>query len=72
MAQKELTKQQKEKIIKRVQREFPGCKSLQEIHFYRYSREIEWETLTAKEIVDTIKEGAGRVRKEMGRLAPRS
>jgi hypothetical protein len=57
-----------EKIRKRVEREFPGCKSLQDIHFYRYLKEFEWAKMTPAEIVLDIKKGASEIKKEMSRL----
>jgi len=36
MPRREVTDKEKEEIRKRVQREFPGCKALQDIHYYRY------------------------------------
>jgi len=65
MPRKVVTDEEKEKILKRVRREFPGCKSLQDIHYYRYLKEIEWETMTPGEIVKDIKEGARRAKEEM-------
>jgi len=65
MPRKVVTDEEKEKILKRVRREFPGCKSLQEIHYYRYLKEIEWETMTTGEVVKDIKEGARRAKEEM-------
>ena len=65
MTRREVTEKQKEEIRKRVKREFPGCKALQDIHYYRYVKEIEWQTMTPSEIVEDIKRGAGEIKKEM-------
>jgi len=65
MSRREVTEKEKEEIRKRVEREFPGCKSLQEIHYYRYVKEIEWQTMTPSEIVKDIKRGASEIKKEM-------
>jgi len=55
----------KKEIRRRVKREFPGYKALQDIHYYRYVKEIEWQTMTPSEIVEDIKRGAGEIKKEM-------
>ena len=68
MLVKEATKKEKEAISKKVKREFPGCKSLQDIHYYRYLKEIEWQTMSPDEIVKDIKTGAERIREEMRTL----
>ncbi|MCD6170676.1 MAG: hypothetical protein J7J76_09030 [Candidatus Latescibacteria bacterium] len=65
MTRKEVSEKEKEEIRKRVKREFPGCKALQDIHYYRYVKEIEWQTMTPSEIVEDIKRGADEVKKEM-------
>ncbi|MBW2036692.1 MAG: hypothetical protein JRI41_04340 [Deltaproteobacteria bacterium] len=65
MRRKEVSEKEKEEIPKRVKREFPGCKALQDIHYYRYVKEIEWQTMTPSEIVEDIKRGAGEIKKEM-------
>ena len=51
MPRREVTQKEKEEIRKRVQQEFPGCKALQDIHYYRYMKEIEWQTMSPEEIV---------------------
>jgi hypothetical protein len=56
MPKKEVTKQDKENIRRKVVREFPLSKCLQEIHFYRYVREIEEQTMTTEEIINEINE----------------
>ncbi|MGC8928880.1 MAG: hypothetical protein ACP5QK_13295 [Myxococcota bacterium] len=71
MPKKMVTETEKENILKKVRREFPGCKSLQDIHYYRYLKEIEWETMTPAEIVKDIKEGSRRIKKGMKRLTTR-
>ena len=65
MPRREVTEKEKEEIRKRVQQEFPGCKALQDIHYYRYVKEIEWQMMTPSEIVEDIKRGAGEIKKEM-------
>jgi hypothetical protein len=65
MPRRDVTGKEKEEIRKRVQREFPGCKSLQDIHYYRYMKEIEWQTMSPGEIVKDIKKGASEIRKEI-------
>ncbi len=65
MPRRDVTGKEKEEIRKRVQREFPGCKSLQDIHYYRYMKEIEWQTMSPDEIVKDIKKGASEIRKEI-------
>jgi len=68
MPRKKVTEKNKEEIRNRVRREFPGCKSLQDIHYYRYMKEIEWETMTHAEIVADIRRGASEIKKEMKTL----
>ena len=68
MLGREVTEKEKEEIGKRVQQEFPGCKALQDIHYYRYVKEIEWQTMSPEEIVEAIKSGAGEIKKEMKAL----
>ena len=41
MPRREVTEKEKEEIRKRVQQEFSRCKALQDIHYYRYVKEIE-------------------------------
>jgi hypothetical protein len=65
MLRKEVCEKEKEEIRKRVKREFPGSKVLQDIHYYRYVKEIEWQTMTPSEIIEDIKRGAGELKKEM-------
>lgn len=62
---KSVTDKEKEEIRKKVEREFPGCKSLQDIHYYRYVKELEWQTMSPSEIVKDIKKGANETKKEM-------
>jgi len=69
MPRREVTEKEKEEIRKRVQREFPGCKALQDIHYYRYMKEIEWQTMFPEEIVKDIKRGTGEIKKEMKAFA---
>ena len=65
MSKREVTEKEKGEIRKRVEREFPGCKALQDIHYYRYVKEIEWQTMSPEEIVKDIKRGASEIKKEM-------
>lgn len=65
MPRREVTEKEKEEIRKRVQREFPGCKALQDIHCYRYVKEIECQKISPAEIVKDIKRGASEIKKEM-------
>lgn len=55
----------KQEIRKRVQKEFPGCKALQDLHYYRYIKEIEWQKMTPTEIIEDIRRGADEIKKEM-------
>ena len=61
----EITEKEKKEIRKRVQQEFPGCKVLQDIHYYRYIKEMEWQTMSDNEIVKDIKKGASEIKKEI-------
>ncbi len=65
MPKREVSEKEKEEIRKKVEREFPRCKALQDIHYYRYVKEIEWQTMSPNEIVKDIKEGASKIKKEM-------
>jgi hypothetical protein len=58
MPKTDVTENQKNEIRKKVQREFPDCKALQDLHYHRYIKEIEWQDMSADEIVRDIKEGA--------------
>lgn len=69
MQRRTVNEKVKEEMRKKVQREFPGCKALQDIHYYRYMKEIEWQTMSSAEIVKDIKKGASEVKKEMKALA---
>ena len=60
MPRTDVTENQKNEIRKKVQREFPDCKALQDLHYHRYIKEIEWQDMSADEIVSDIKEGAKR------------
>jgi hypothetical protein len=60
MPRTDVTENQKNEIRKKVQREFPDCKALQDLHYHRYIKEIEWQDMSADEIVKDIKEGAKR------------
>ena len=69
MPRREVTEEEKQRIRKRVEREFPSCSSLQDIHFYRYVKEIEWRTMSTAEIVEDIRKGAQETKEEMKRSA---
>jgi hypothetical protein len=66
MKKRIITEEEKKKILEKVKREFPGCSSLQDIHFYRYIKEKEQEEMTIKDRVKDDKERALRARKELG------
>jgi hypothetical protein len=61
----DITEKEKKEIRKKVQQEFPGCKALQDIHYYRYLKEIEWQTMSPDEIVRDIKRSAYKIKKGM-------
>ena len=63
MSRREITEKERQEIRERVQREFPGCKALQDIHYYRYVKEIEWHTMSPDEIVRDIKKGASEIKR---------
>jgi len=65
MPRRKITEKEKKYIREKVEREFPGCKSLQDIHYYRYIKEREWQTMSPDEIVKDIKRGARETIKEM-------
>jgi hypothetical protein len=65
MPRTDVTENQKNEIRKKVQREFPDCKALQDLHYHRYIKEIEWQDMSADEIVRDIKEGAKRFKNKV-------
>lgn len=65
MSRRKVTEKEKQGIRKKVQHEFPGCRALQDIHYYRYVKEIEWQTMSPDEIVEDIKRGASEIRREI-------
>jgi hypothetical protein len=65
MPKRQVTEAERKEIRKRVRREFPKNKCLQDIHYYRYILELEWKTMTPEEVLMDIKEGARRVKEEM-------
>jgi hypothetical protein len=65
MSRRKVTEKEKQGIRKKVQDEFPGCRALQDIHYYRYVKEIEWQTMSPDEIVEDIKRGASETRREI-------
>jgi hypothetical protein len=65
MPRTKVTEKMKKEIKRKVRREFPGCKSLQDLHYYRYVKEIEWQTMSNAEIIEDIKSDADVVRKEI-------
>ena len=65
MLRTEVTENQKNEIIKKVQREFPGSKVLQDLHYHRYIKEIEWQNMSSEEIVRDIKEVAKRFKRKV-------
>jgi hypothetical protein len=65
MPRRVVTEKEKQEIRKRVQHEFPRCKALQDIHYYRYVKEIEWQTMSHDEIVEDIRRGASEIKKEI-------
>jgi hypothetical protein len=66
MPKKFISKEEEKKIWEKVRREFPGCSSLQEIHFYRYLKELEQCEMTAKERLLDDKDRSYRARKKLG------
>ena len=69
MPKREVTEAERKKIRRRVEREFPCFKVMQDLHYYRYVKEIEWQTMSHAEIVEDIKRGAQVTRNEMKKLA---
>ena len=70
MQTRRLTEKQKLQIRKQVRREFPGSKVLQDLHYYRYVKEILWRTMSREEIVEDIKRGAREIKKAMKKHVP--
>ena len=65
---KTIDEKTREEIRERVEKEFPGCKALQDLHYYRYIKEIEWQSMTPTEIIEDIRKGADEIKKEMKTL----
>ena len=65
MSRRKVTEKEKQGILRKVQHEFPGCRALQDIHYYRYMKEIEWQTMSPDEIVEDIKRGASEIKREI-------
>jgi hypothetical protein len=65
MPKKEVSELEKEQIRRRVMREFPLSKCLRDIHYYRYVREIEEQTMSPEEIITEIREKVHRLKEEM-------
>lgn len=53
----------RKEILERVKREFPGCRALQDLHYYRYTKEIEWQSMSPSEIVEDIRKDAQEIEK---------
>ena len=70
MQTRRLTEKQKLQIRKQVRREFPGSKALQDLHYYRYVKEILWRTMSPEQVVEDIKRGASEIRKAMKKHMP--
>ena len=68
MPRTEVTDKMKKEIRRKVRREFPGCKVLQDLHYYRYIKDIEWQTMSSDEIIKDIRDGANEVIKEINAL----
>ncbi len=65
MPRTEATENQKNEILKKVQHEFPSCKALQDLHYHRYVKEIEWQNMSSDDIVKDIKEGAKKFKRNV-------
>ena len=70
MQTRRLTEKQKLQIRKQVRREFPGSKALQDLHYYRYVKEMLWRTMSPEEIVEDIKRGAREIKNAMKKRVP--
>jgi hypothetical protein len=68
MPRTEVTDKMKKEIRKKVRQEFPGSKALQDLHYYRYIKEIEWQTMSNDEIIKDIKDGANEIKNEIETL----
>jgi len=58
MPRAKVTEKMKREIRKKVRHEFPGCKALQDLHYYRYIKDIEWQTMSTDEIIADIRHDA--------------
>jgi hypothetical protein len=66
MLNKIISDKVKDTIKKKVKREFPGCSSLQEIHFYRYIKELEQIGMSPEQRLKDDKERAKIAKKNLG------
>ena len=69
MPRRKVTEAEKQKIRRRVEREFPSLKVMQDLHYYRYVKELERKTMSHAEIVEDIRKGAQVTKDEMERSA---
>ncbi|HGJ66836.1 TPA: hypothetical protein ENS27_15855 [bacterium] len=60
-----VTDKMKRELRKKVRQEFPGSKVLQDLHYYRYIKEMEWKNMSNDEIIKDIKDGANETKKEI-------
>lgn len=54
----------RKEILERVKQEFPGCRALQDLHYYRYVKEIEWQAMSPADIVRDIRKDAQEIEKD--------
>ncbi len=66
------TEEDRKRIGKRVEREFPGSSFMRELHYNRYIKEIEWRTMSPEEIVEDIRRDARKLRGELKVSSPKS
>ncbi len=52
----------KKRALDRAKIEFPGNKTLQDLHYIRYLLEIEWKNMSIEEIQDEIR----KAKEELG------
>lgn len=72
MPRGKVTQEDRKRIRKRVEREFPGCSFMRELHYSRYTKEIEWRTMSPEEIVQDIRQDARKLGGELKTSAPKS
>ncbi len=57
-----VTEEDRQKAREKAEKEFPGNKVLQALHYHGYIREIEWKNMTIEEIQTEIRNAKKELR----------